>query len=71
MRGRRRHGPEYEVVMSQIEDLMRQGRPSPLLGMRPPPPMSTPLPSTPILPPPLPSPTTGSKVQKAPLEGLR
>jgi len=32
--------------------------------MRPPPPMSTPLPPAPILPPPLPSPTAGSEVQE-------
>jgi len=58
VRGRRR-GSEYEVVMSQIEDLVRQERPPPLMEVRPPPATRGLLP----LPPSLPSPYTGSKVQ--------
>jgi len=64
VRGRRR-GPEYEVVMPQIEELVRQERPPPLTEVRPPPPTPGPLP----LPPSLPSPYTGSKVQKPPAGG--
>jgi len=69
MRGRRQRGPEYEVVMPQIEDLVRQERPPPLTEVRPPPPTPGPLPLTPIMPPSLPSPYTGSKVQKPPAGG--
>jgi len=35
MRGRRRRGPKYEVVMSQIEDLVRQERLPLLTEVRP------------------------------------
>jgi len=65
MRGRRRRGPEYEVVMPQMEDLVRQEGPPPVMDVRPPPPTPGPLP----LPPSLPSPYTGSKVQKPPTGG--
>jgi len=64
MRGRQRRGPEYEVVMLRIEDLVR---PLPLMKVRPPPPQTTsPLPLMPTLPPPLPSPIAGSEVRKPP-----
>jgi len=63
MRGGR--GTEYEVVMPQIEDLVRQERPPPSMEVCPPPPTPGPLP----LPPSLPSPYTGSKVQNPPTGG--
>jgi len=69
MRGRRRHGQAYEVVMPQIEDLVRQEGPTPLKEVRPLPPMPNPLPLTPNLPPTLPSPNTGSEVRKPPAGG--
>jgi len=62
MRGRRRHGPEYEVVKPQIENLVRQERPPPLTEVRPLPQTPNPLPLTPNLPPTLPSPNMGSEV---------
>jgi len=69
MRGRRWRGPEYEVVMPWIEDLVKQERPPPLTKVRPSPPTPSPLPLMPILPPSLPSPYTGSKVRKPPAGG--
>jgi len=64
MRGRRRHEPAYEVVMPQIEDLVRQEGPTLLKEMRPLPPTPNPLPLMPNLPPTLPSPNMGSEVRK-------
>jgi len=61
MRGRRR-GPEYEVIMPRIEDLVRQERPPPLREVRPLPSTPGPLP----LPSSLPSLSTGSEVQNPP-----
>jgi len=65
MRGRRRRGPEYEVVMPRIEDLVRRERPPPLREVRPRAATPDPLP----LPSPLPSPLEGSEVQNPPARG--
>jgi len=55
-RGRRRHGPEYEVVTPREEDLARDERPLPPTKVRPPPP-------APDLTPSLPEPEPGPEVQ--------
>jgi len=59
MRGRRRHGPEYEVVVPRTEDLARDDRPPPLTEVPPPSP-------TPGLTPPLPETETDPEVKNPP-----
>jgi len=61
-RGRQRRGPEYEVVMPRVEDLMRREGPPPLREEHLRATTSDPLPP----PSPLPSPLTGSEVQNPP-----
>jgi len=69
-RGRRRHGPEYKVVVPQTEDLVRQERSPPLTEVRPLPPTPCLPPLTPNLPPTLPNPNMGSEVRYPPAGGV-
>jgi len=62
-RGPQRHGPEYEVVVPQEEDLARDERPLPPAEVHPPP-------SAPGLTPLLPEPEPGPEAQNPTGEGL-